>query len=302
MSDPRPNFFVIGTGRSGTTSLHHYLRQHPDIYVPSVKGPSHFFCCDFNPSRDRFVDEVASQHFVPDREHYWQLFRDAAGAKAIGEVSPVYLNSVHVAPKIAEVLPHARFVAIIRHPVDRIIARFSARRRDGLEKRGCLRQIMTEELEQPLQRDDGFGTYFPGACCARALQSYYDCFPSHQILVLRFESFQRKPETALQTIFEFLGVDDYPVDTTVHHNARRGLIRNHLLRTAWTASAALRIKMRPYLPLQLRDGVFEWVTKDTVTLAVSESLRRDMLSLFEGEITALEKLLDWDLSDWRRNR
>src|SRR3989344_7184694 len=103
-----PNFLIIGATKAGTTSLHHYLGQHPDIFVAPTKE-TNFFAQE---SALCFTGRTVS---LP--EEYAAQFAAATTQKAIGESSPAYL-AVPLAPeRIARMLPHAKLIVILRNPI-----------------------------------------------------------------------------------------------------------------------------------------------------------------------------------------
>ena len=85
-----PNFLVIGAAKGGTTSLHHYLRQHPEIYLTPVKE-TNFFWSEAREHGRKTVQTLAE---------YERLFDGAGSRKAVGEISPQYLNSETAAERI----------------------------------------------------------------------------------------------------------------------------------------------------------------------------------------------------------
>ena len=115
-----PNFFIIGAGKSGTTSLYHYLKQHPQIFMSPVKEPKYFAFAGqrlnyTGPGDARIVPETTTT-----REAYLDLFREAGDQSAVGEASTVYLGPINgTAQRIAQQVPEARIVAILRQPADR---------------------------------------------------------------------------------------------------------------------------------------------------------------------------------------
>ncbi len=294
-----PNFLVIGAGRSGTTSLHYYLDQHPDVFVPRVKSPSHFYCRGLRPSDDPRIRLVTRNFFVPDPADYEALFDGAKGRKAIGEVSPVYLASLNVAPRIAARLPGVRLIAILRNPVDRVHARFVARLRDGLERRPDLAQVIRDDLKQPLIREDGSGTYLAAGFCSHILQSYFDRFDRDMIRVHLFDDFRTDPAGVMADIFGFLQVDpSFALDTRARHNASGGLIRNPLLREIWTRSALLRARAQPYLPGRFRRTVSSAIKRDLVAEPLERKLRQELIDIYREEVERLQDMLNRDLSHW----
>ena len=105
-----PTFLVIGAPKAGTTSLHDHLRGHPDVFMPTRKEPDFFF-------RDAAWREgIAS---------YARLFRRAGSVTAVGETSTSYSRYPHVPDvpeRIALVVPDARLIYLVRHPVERMVS------------------------------------------------------------------------------------------------------------------------------------------------------------------------------------
>ena len=292
-----PNFFVIGAGRSGTTSLQRYLAVHPGIFLAD-KAPSHFFCRDLGHIEDPYLRHVTANYFVPKRTDYESLFHGLKNETAIGEVSPVYLSATYVAERIAESVPDARLIALLRHSVERIFARFVARTRDGLERRS-LETIIREEKTTWLEKQSALGTYLASAGCHRFLTTYFDHFPRAQIRIHLFEDFATDPRAVMRDLFEFLDVDPcFEPHTAVQHNQSTGIIGNPVLRSIWTRSALPRAKLRSYLPQSWRDAVFARFTRDLQPVQLDPDLRADLQAMFNDDITRLQDLIDRDLSHW----
>lgn len=296
---PLPNFLVIGAGRSGTTSLHHYLQAHPDVYLPAVKSPSYFYCCDRPPDPDPAVRYVTRNYFVPDPDDYRGLFDAVGHEAAIGEVSPAYLATVHAAPRIAAQLPDVKLMAMFRHPVDRAFARFVARRRDGLESRSTFADVIADERRRPMVRDVAVGTYLAAGCVSHVLQTYLDRFARERIRLYLFEDFQRDPAALVRDMYNFLGVDaSFAPDTSRRHNPSGGAIRNPVLRSVWTRTALVRARARPYVPRAIRDRVFGLVTRDLAPITLDPALRAELTALYSDDIERLAALINRDLSHW----
>jgi hypothetical protein len=122
---PEPNFFVVGASRAGTTSLWQFLRQHPDVMMPSTrqtKEPSHFAePCPTWAQRFR------------DRDAYLDLFKDAGSRRAIGEASPAYLGAPGTAQRIFNTYPGARIIITLRQPARRAFSLYRFMCMWGLE-------------------------------------------------------------------------------------------------------------------------------------------------------------------------
>src|SRR5690349_7816414 len=127
-----PNFFIVGAPKAGTTSLYHYLDQHPQIYMSAIKEPNFFSSeiraenCDPDLRRALLRDGEAVREFLsgPMREKrfggivttwddYVRLFANAAKESALGEASVCYLWSPTAAAGIAERMPGAKIIVML---------------------------------------------------------------------------------------------------------------------------------------------------------------------------------------------
>ena len=294
-----PNFLVIGAGRSGTTSLHHYLRQHPDVFIPEDKAPSYFYCCNTPPAEDPYQYLVSRNYFVRDYEAYLALFDEARAERAVGEVSPVYLATTQAAPLIAELIPAVKLLAIIRNPVERAHARFLGRTRDGLERRTSFADIVRAEKELGLLRDDAAGTYVASGFTFHFLESYLEHFPRESFCVRLFEDLKSDAEELAAGFFEFLGVDStFRPSLERRHNPSSGTIRQPLLRYIWTNTGLLRARLRPFLPVGIRNAAFDLLPMEHVGRPLDSEIRSELIELFRDDVMKLQDWLDRDLSAW----
>ena len=198
----KPNFLIVGAAKSGTTSLYYYLQQHPSIYLSPVKE-TNFFATNFVDGKptltnlDFNLEQAQKISFLTrDWESYLQLFAESSiAAKAIGEVSPLYLNSSVAAQKIKSFLPDVRLIAILRNPVDRAYSGYQMQLRQTDESRNFSTSINQDEI------------YIRGGFYYSKLKRYFDVFDRHQIKILLYEDFKVNPLQAMQDIFEFLRVD-----------------------------------------------------------------------------------------------
>ena len=108
-----PDFIVIGAAKAGTTSLHWYLTEHPEVFVTPAKDPS-FFAYGVD-AGGRLLWGEPEFHSFPVRSlnEYECLFADTGDAKAVGEVSTMYLECPQAAARISKLLPAARIVCSI---------------------------------------------------------------------------------------------------------------------------------------------------------------------------------------------
>lgn len=296
-----PNFLVIGASRSGTTSLHHYLGQHPQVFMCPVKEPNYFGFPGQDPGFRGRGTRSFRRHSVLDHDAYRRLFDGVDGEPAIGEVSPLYLHADHAAAHIRQQIPDARLIAILRHPVERAYATYIGRCRDGFETAPSILDAIRDEPRRLREKRTVGGLIHKGYY-HRHLQRYFDRFDRDQLRVYLFEDLLDDPRALLRDIFRFLGVDpDFEPDLSTQHNPS-GSIRNPLLRALWKRCWYVRAVTPYVLPRTLRDHLYRLVTHDVVKPSLPAGVYNDLVEMFRDDILKLQDLLGRDLSHWLAHR
>ncbi len=211
----KPNFFLLGAGRCGTTTLYHMLRQHPEVYMPDIKEPS-FFCSYFQ--------------VVKDPISYFSLFSASDGHKAVGEASHVYFSNPESAPIIHLLFPNAKFILILRDPVRRAFSLYRWTRHNGLEDRPTFEEAIIAEKTR--FRDRRFFStcphYFWNFMYIRSsyyhiqLRRYLRFYPLERFFVLSLYELTTETELWMRRIYQFLGVSPNFTPSPVHLNAIEG--------------------------------------------------------------------------------
>lgn len=295
-----PNFFVIGAARSGTTSLHHYLGTHPDIYMCPIKEPNFFAAVDGDLGITGRGAAWLNANSVIDADAYRQLFLAADGHRAIGEVSPCYLTTPGTAARIHSAVPEARLIAVLRHPADRAFAGFVSGRRDGVEPFADFRQAIADEPRRIAEKWS-YGQFLTVGRYHQHLQEYLRYFHRDQLRVYLHEDLHHDSASVLANIFSFLRVDpNHVVDTNHRHNVS-GEIGNPVLAWVWRNSFQLRTGLRPLLPRRWRDQGFAWINRGNTKPQFDPQLRAELTEYWREDIERLAEFLDRDLSGWLRN-
>ncbi len=293
-----PNFFVIGAAKGGTTSLHRYLGQHPQIFMSSRKE-TNFFAVEGRPNYGGPQDRsIINRDIIWRERDYRRLFRHVRDELAVGDASPRYLYTPGTARRIQNRIPEARLFAVLRQPAERAHSHFVMARRDGLEPCATLEEALADE---PRRRRSNWawGRYLEQGFYARQLSEYYAHFPREQIRVFLFEDLCNDPQGLFRQVFEFLGVEeDFPIDTSRRENVS-GTLANPILRFLWTRTHPPRRLIRPLLPKRLRGLVSRFViSRRLQRVPLEPDLRRRLTALYRDEILELQTMIDRDLSAW----
>lgn len=182
-----PTFLIIGAMKAGTTSLYHYLREHPAVFMPEFKAPEYF---------------AGGAHWRRGVGWYRGLFAAASpSAVALGEASNVYTKYPRypgVPERIALTIPNVKLVYAIRDPVDRIRSHWQTRAAEGVERLPLERAV----LANPIYLD--YSRY------AMQIERYLSVFPREQLLIVRAEDLRENRRATVRRVYDFLEVDpDY---------------------------------------------------------------------------------------------
>ncbi|MBZ0290268.1 MAG: sulfotransferase, partial [Anaerolineae bacterium] len=293
--------------KAGTTSLDHYLRQHPQIFMSPKKEP-HFFC--FENGLPRFTgphdDQVWRELAVTDLAAYQALFREGLSCAARGEASTNYLYYHAVAaPNIKAYLPDVRLIAVLRNPADRAFSAYQHRRRDFRDPAPTFEAALALEDERIAQGWEPGAHYFRGGLYAAALKTYYAHFDPSQIRVYIYEQdIERDLANTLRDIFRFLQVDEQsPIDVSDRLNAS-GVIQSRWLRALrWLALYTDVVKgVKRILPPALVEPARRRFRQTQQASAKRETIppetRRRLLEHYREDIMQTQALIGRDLRSW----
>jgi hypothetical protein len=187
-----PTFFIIGAPKAGTTSLHHYLDQHPEVQMSAVKEPQFFSGPPGGiPYRMGRIEDLG---------RYEELFDPAVRVR--GEATAEYAVSPRragVPERIREMVPEAKFIYLVRDPVPRTISNYKMMVALKGERRS---------LHEALgDFSDLRSLYISPSLYATQLELYLRRFPEDRILVLDQAELRSDRMPTLRRAFSFLGVD-----------------------------------------------------------------------------------------------
>lgn len=319
----KPNFLMIGAAKSGSTSLYYYLRQHPEIFLPSLKEP-HFFGHAANYQRKANGPGDREVRIVTEESEYHTLFAEAGAYPARGEMSQSYLKNSLASQRIHAYNPQMKLFAILRQPADAAFSFFLMLRREKRETLTDFAQAVAAEPERKRQGWDAGWQYSTRGFYYQYLQKYFALFPREQMRVYLYEDFSANPLAVCQDLFRFLGVDDtFKPDFRRRHNM--GLLpRNenlgHILQVesplkmglARTApvtarvlspvAAPMRWAFNNFLTPHQRRAVYTWLReRNKHKPTFDRRLRRKLTAYYREDILQLQDLIGRDLSHWLKD-
>ena len=293
----RPNFFILGAPKCGTTSLANQLAKHPQIGFSSPKEPK-FFNTDFSAEHRQCLTE----------DEYLRCFASTkcANAPAVGEATVWYLYSSVAIPNILEFNPNASFIVLLRNPVDLAHSLHSQLLYGGDET------VTDFEEAWHLQTERKQGHSLPLHCREPKVLLYRDVASQgtqverlcsltkpENVRFFLLEDLMDRPALVLESIMQQLGISSVDLGELEHANPSRQVQRP---RTAAVLRGMARFKRH----LGIRRSFGIWRTASPIFSSavprspLGDDFRARLSAEFSKEIDLLEARLGRDLSRWRQ--
>jgi hypothetical protein len=285
-----PNFLILGANKAGTTSLHDYLGQHPDIFMSPVKEPSYFTKAgteDVDPEHLGPIHRRTQQQVTRTLDDYLSLFEGVQEESAVGEASTAYLASEVAPERIRTAIPAAKLVAVLRNPVERAFSAFAMHVQWGVETRSFA-DAVAAEIEGGSQ--NRLGTHYVATgLYGQQLRRYLERFKHDQLRIYLYEDLVAEPADLMRDLYGFLGVDDaFQPDMTVRRNVTRPPTRLDRL------PAPVR-RARSMIPASIRHRLQGRLRVD---LDYDDATRRQLIERYRADILDTAGQIDHDLSSW----
>jgi hypothetical protein len=293
----RPDFFIVGAPKCGTTAMHKFLAQHPEVFLAPKEV--HFFGSDLHLEND-----------VQDLSTYLELFTGAKTELRVGEASVWYLYSRHAAKEIKEFFAGSRIIIQLRNPADMVHSLHSQLLFSGVED--------IQDFESALRAEErgrilpfwrrlsptGMRYYDVGNYSAQ-VERYLKVFGPERVNVIIFDELKKNPLQVYGETCKFLGVrtDFEPKLSVVNPNKK---VRNKALRMliqeppAGIRRLAHRITTRSTRQ-KLAERLQPMYARYEPRPPLSQELRRELQSYFAPDIRRLSDLLGRDLTYWYRS-
>lgn len=284
-----PNFLIIGAQKAGTTSLYHYLKQHPEIYMSPVKEPRFFYSEFYTADKLRPCQRKAPLSI----EEYRSLFEEVTNETAIGEASTDYLHCATAPEQIKQALPDVKLIAILRNPVERAFSAFCYQTRDGYETLDFAEAI--EDTQSGLRNYVQLGFYYP------QVKRYLDLFERERIKVYLTEDLYRDPNSMLVDVYDFLNVS-HEFEPSLEKKNISGIPKSRLLHDIFLKDNLLKSLLKPLFPDRLRKQIQSNVRKANLAQkpTLDPELRQKLTKVYQEDVLKLQDLLDRDLTAWTK--
>lgn len=292
----KPNFFILGAPKCGTTTLDYWLAQHPNIYMAPVKECHHF------------STDISTNIEWKDFDFYSTLFNAVEPKhKAIGEASVWYLRSREAVMNIESKIPKARYIVMLRNPVLMAPSLHGEHLYCGYEDIDSFERAWEIDKEREVEKkiptccpDPKLVQYRRSCELGKQLARLYELVERERVLTIFLEDMEENPSREWGRVLEFLNVpywDDF--DFPVRNPAKRWRwlwVRDLL---SLYSRLAEGIHMPP-LGLGIIKKIQDFVTVEKKRPQITKGLQRALVETFSEDIDLLSQLTNRDLSHWKK--
>ena len=201
----KPNFIIVGFPKCGTTSLHHYLDEHPEIFMPEQKELHFFTSKKLQSLNNGPGDKIVKKTQISSEEKYLSFFDKVENEIAIGEASPSYINYPEYFPKIKQTLNDPKIIIMLRDPINRAYSNYLHLKREGRENLSFKDAVFNEEKRKKLAFSD-FWYYKFNSIYSDKIKEATKIFSN--VLTVTLEELQAAPNETIKRVYSFLGVSE----------------------------------------------------------------------------------------------
>lgn len=289
----KPDFFIVGAPKCGTTAIYDYLAQHPEIFLAPKE--MHFFGSDLN----------SPNHNLKEAD-YLRLFGSAKNELRLGEASVWYFYSKLAPQEIKAFSPDARIIISLRNPADMIYSLHSqlvfslAEEIENFES--ALRAEQKDARTLQLSVGPRVFTYSEAGKYSEHVKRYLDTFGRENVYIVIFDDLKENPQRVYGEICKFLGVgsDFEPEFRVVNRNKqnRNRSLQRILVDPPRIVRALGRAVTSQSTRLTLAESLQGLNTRYVQRPPMAESVRRELNSHFAADVAELSDLLGRDLTHW----
>jgi hypothetical protein len=283
------DFFIVGAPKSGTTSLYHYLSEHPQVEMSSQKEPDYF--------SDKAIHEQGmyyAKNRVDTLDKYESLFVQKESV-VYGEASVSYLFYENVAEDIKKYNPNAKIIIMLRNPIERAFSHYLMDYRLGLISDSF--ENVLAKISKHKNAHLFYQQYIEVSKYAKQIQRYLDFFKKENILFIDYEDFKKNVSKTVDQVYNFLNIStEFVADINTKHNTFI-MPKNKIIRLIYSF-VFLRKILTFLFPVYLVKNIRVLLFKSDKKPELLKETRSLLSIIFNDDIKKMEEVLAKNYSKW----
>jgi len=306
----KPNFFIVGAPKSGTTSLFHFLEQHPDIFIPSIKEPRYFIADHILQTNDQDpIKEYLLRTSTLEKSDYLNLYKDKS-QKVLGDASIQYLyHYEEVIPKMKEMIsPDVKILIMLRNPVARAFSNYS--HNTSSYENTNFKTALSLEDSRIKNRFNSFWHYKSMSLYSKQVEAFIKEFKN--VKVVFFEDFIKDIDGTVSDIYNFLEVDtNFKASSYLVNKKNTGSPKSKWFKSffstikKWVFLKKIANRILGEDKLKLFNELIDRANLSNKKVILDPEIKKELQHFFNKDIVALEKLIarksNWINKDGKNN-
>ncbi len=280
----KPNLFIVGVPRAGTTSIAEYLKQHPEVFMPEVNGPDFF----------GDVPNGSFPQYFRNEKLYLSLFKKAKNEKYLGDASHLFC-SVKAPKRIKKFNASSKIIIILRSPLEIIGSFYNS---NYLSNNLPLEEALKENTYNVKILNENLKYH-------RNLTNWISTFGRENVHIIIYEDLKKNVKKEFSKICKFLKIEDLSssIDFIVHNKARE--TKNRWL-TWLIVHTPLRIRLfikgffSPEKLAEIKQFINKITTKEEINKEISADVSIELKKKYKKEVQKVSKFIKRDLTYWVR--
>ena len=293
-----PNFIVAGFPKCGSTALHYYLNEHPEIFMPKQKE-LHFFTSSILAAQNQGPgDKEIKKTQIKTLKDYSKCYHNLKEEVAIGDASPSYINYPSEYDKIKKDLNNPKVIVLLRDPIKRAYSNYLHLVRAHREQLGFFEALKEENKRKDSCYSD-FWYYTVNSLYADKIKRVKNVFSD--VLVITQEELSADTSATIKNIFRFLEVDDEftPSNLDKRYNPG-GTYKSNTVTKLIFKENSVKTAIKKVIPVpvwmkHIKQNVIE--KYKTATPEIDEKTENHLLEVFKDDVQNLKKQ-GIDVSRW----
>ena len=285
------NFICVGVQKSGTSTLHDILKQHPNISLP-INKETHFFS--------------ETEKYKKGIKHYFEFYFNSPNTDFIGEIDPEYSYYPECGNRIYNTFGRIKIIFILRNPVERAFSHYLMTKRRGLESLTFERAIEQEKERLISHYNHAHFSYIARGLYLSQLESYENLFGVKNVKVMFFDDLIEDAHKFITDIVSFIGTEAYNFNYDIKSNPssepKSKTIRDFIYQPNKFKKGVGRLIPSKKIKIKIINAIeknnLKESTKQVLSLEIKQKIYK---SFFQNEILNLEKKLSVDLTSWKYN-
>jgi hypothetical protein len=285
----KPNLFIVGAPKAGSSFLFENLRKHPLIWFPRVKEVNFFSSHDIEQSGSYYKD-----YKITDVNKYLNFFQPPSNCKYCVDSSVSYFTYIKVPEKIREFEPNAKIIITLRNPIKRAFSHFRMDVRMGYADK----DNFLEYIENPDKHQAHYRQYILNSTYSDHIQRYIDIFGENNVHVLLLEEIEKQ----FQGLLDFLEIENDQIQIDFQQKINKNKSPRNIISRILQRNRKLTSYLKLIVPIKIIKKYNEYLYKPDESTSINDHEYEIVRNILLKDIQKLSILLNRDMvSFWEIN-